>query len=209
MVATAKSMSETTCGDFKLCAWKHAQFLSQHGSLFTARDLCIAIDDSGDPCSKRATFFFQANDPIDDSGSHPSQPFCDRHARHLIEALDRLIIQNSTGIVAAAEAQAAEQKRRTLTISKPEKEKGFVYFILVDDRIKIGYSTDVEKRVATLQTASGSRFETVTYRKGGRAMEARYHRRWADQRLSGEWFTATPELLAEMAHHPPLMGQQS
>lgn len=85
-------------------------------------------------------------------------------------------------------------------ISGPRKhESSLVYFIGDGSGpIKIGIARDPESRLAGLQTAHHSRLSILATRKGGRATEARYHVRFAEHRLTGEWFKPAPAILAEI-----------
>jgi hypothetical protein len=74
-----------------------------------------------------------------------------------------------------------------------------VYFAEADGRIKIGWSRKVATRVAQLQTGSPVPIKLLGVTPGGRSLERELHHRFAADRLTGEWFTATPELLACIA----------
>lgn len=69
-----------------------------------------------------------------------------------------------------------------------------VYYIRYADRIKIGTSRHPRRRLATLWHD-----ELLAFERGGRALEQRRHREFADLREGGEWFRATPELRAHIA----------
>lgn len=69
--------------------------------------------------------------------------------------------------------------------------EGYVYFIRNNEGyIKIGIATDVQKRLAQLQTANAHKLELVgaiphiRYKD----IEVRLHEQFADKRLLGEWF---------------------
>jgi len=72
-----------------------------------------------------------------------------------------------------------------------------VYFITAggDAPIKIGCSTNVFGRLATLQTASPAPLGVVCTLPGDRTTEATLHRRFKDYRLKGEWFSPAPPIL--------------
>lgn len=73
-----------------------------------------------------------------------------------------------------------------------------VYFIRRPDtqQIKIGISTDLPKRLYTLQAANGSPLELLGSILGGGEEEFMVHQAFADCRLLGEWFRETPRLMA-------------
>jgi transposase-like protein len=79
---------------------------------------------------------------------------------------------------------------------------GLVYFMRRADGvgpIKIGCSAWPERRLSALQIWSPHPLEIVASCQGAFADERRLHRQFADCRLHGEWFEATPELLATIA----------
>jgi hypothetical protein len=82
---------------------------------------------------------------------------------------------------------------------------GMIYFIHDDtaSAIKIGYSTNVPERLATLQTASATKLVLLGTMPGSIHDEQRLHRKF--HRLHGEWFRITPELLHFIQEHttPP------
>lgn len=75
------------------------------------------------------------------------------------------------------------------------KQSG-VYFIQQgnDGPIKIGYAADVEKRLATLQVGNPTPLNLLGVHKGTMKTEKELHKRFAEHRLSGEWFVPTPEI---------------
>lgn len=72
-----------------------------------------------------------------------------------------------------------------------------VYFLQVgvDGPIKIGFTADVESRVATLQTASPFPLRLLGRVPGDEERERAIHLEFAHLRLRGEWFSPAPELL--------------
>lgn len=79
----------------------------------------------------------------------------------------------------------------------PEDEKRFVYFIQrgEDGPIKIGVSVDVAGRLRTLRAASQEPLVLLGTLPGGAGLEQALHDRFRDQRVRGEWFRPSPELL--------------
>jgi hypothetical protein len=80
---------------------------------------------------------------------------------------------------------------------------GLVYFVQCDERgpIKIGYTRGhkLKQRLSGLQV--GSPFPLILRRTfpGTRELERKLHDLFRTERLTGEWFWATPEL-ASVAH---------
>ena len=98
---------------------------------------------------------------------------------------------------------AAFEKRRGLTGLAPSAH-GFVYFLGGEDTpIKIGFSVSPSKRRAELQTGHWGRLEILAVTPGSAKQEAAYHARFAEQRISGEWFSRHPDILAEIARLSP------
>jgi hypothetical protein len=89
----------------------------------------------------------------------------------------------------------AERKRKQ---AERRRKLGVVYFARRGMLVKIGTSTDPAVRIRGLQTQGGYTFDDVVLTDGGRAQERRYHRRYQEHRTKGEWFTAVPEIRAEM-----------
>lgn len=78
----------------------------------------------------------------------------------------------------------------------------FIYFILNEDSqaIKIGLAKDLTKRLKALQTSSPAVLKLmkalqVNGAKEARDLEQSLHRKFADIRLTGEWFRAEAALL--------------
>lgn len=89
-----------------------------------------------------------------------------------------------------------DQGRHEVNAPKDGDER--VYFILnrISGRIKIGKSFDVDKRLASLQTASPDPLELLGSVPSWLHTEAELHARFAALREHGEWFRDDPELLA-------------
>lgn len=73
-----------------------------------------------------------------------------------------------------------------------------VYFVEAEgvDRIKIGSTADLKKRLADLRNISPITLHLLAVVEGGVAVERTLHDRFASSRLHGEWFAASPELRA-------------
>ena len=70
----------------------------------------------------------------------------------------------------------------------------YVYFIQIDEDgpIKIGRTSDVEKRMTSLQTAHHRRLRVVHLETPGKGqslkLEKQFHADFSDHRIRGEWF---------------------
>lgn len=86
-----------------------------------------------------------------------------------------------------------------------------VYFIEspAAKAIKIGITTNLPQRIAALQSASGVALVVLATVPGARTDEARLHRRFSAQRMSGEWFTNDGDLRAFVDRIAPLTAEQA
>jgi len=78
---------------------------------------------------------------------------------------------------------------------------GRIYFVQSTDSrlIKIGYSTNVQSRIASLQTGNGSKLKFLWETPGSMKDERALHQRFSSYREEGEWFRPTRELLVHIA----------
>lgn len=79
--------------------------------------------------------------------------------------------------------------------------------------IKIGWSTDVARRVKALQDLSPLALTLLGWIPGGPAGELDMHRRFADSRAWGEWFAPTRDLTdfcrTDLRHdEPPVLDRR-
>lgn len=75
-------------------------------------------------------------------------------------------------------------------------KRGLVYFIEDGiDAIKIGYSTDIHRRLTDLKTGSDRHLSLVDYAIGDRSIERELHRLLASERIRGEWFKQTDKTM--------------
>ena len=77
-----------------------------------------------------------------------------------------------------------------------------VYFIRCIDSglIKIGYTTDINGRKASLNHASPAGVSLIASAPGGSNAEASLHRKFEHLKVRGEWFRPRPELLDYIAN---------
>jgi hypothetical protein len=82
--------------------------------------------------------------------------------------------------------------------SIPEAKQAFIYFIRagLHGPIKIGVSTDVHERLATLQTGNHETlYLACVLPCGGPSHERALHKTFAEHHIQGEWFRPAPEIL--------------
>jgi hypothetical protein len=81
---------------------------------------------------------------------------------------------------------------------------GFVYYLHVGERIKIGYSVDVKRRMRDYPPGS----ELLAVEPGDRELETKRHRQFAGSRTDGrEWFRPTPDILELVAEIVDVHGE--
>lgn len=74
-----------------------------------------------------------------------------------------------------------------------------IYVISDGVACKIGYTSgDPAERLKNLQTGNPNSLSLITSFPGDRCEEMRLHRKFADKRLSGEWFALSPVDLAQL-----------
>src|SRR5262245_66472129 len=76
-----------------------------------------------------------------------------------------------------------------------------IYFIknCNTGHIKIGVGSEPLKRLTPLQTGSSRRLDVLAVAPGGQDVERSLHQKFASQRLHGEWFKPSKELLQEIS----------
>lgn len=67
-------------------------------------------------------------------------------------------------------------------------QEGYVYFLVQEDRVKIGFTTSPGRRFKDLQTGSAEQPDAIVTVRGTRQDEKRLHDRLAPFRMEGEWF---------------------
>jgi len=77
----------------------------------------------------------------------------------------------------------------------PSVRKTYVYFLLSNNLIKIGFTIDVQKRISCIRTMSPSPVKLLGFMEGGRDKESALHKKFASTRMHGEWFKKTDSLL--------------
>lgn len=154
-------------------------------------DSCRVWDGAGHTlCGETYSYADTATSPWSRRGYDqlPDIPYFDQVYRYLVDqhAANR---GNPLGKFLANVVEAMDRAVCERTGSR-------VYFAQAGDRIKIGWSRNVATRIATLQTANADPLHLLATVPGARSLERQLHERFAAARLSGEWFEATPDLLA-------------
>jgi hypothetical protein len=139
----------------------------------------------------RAVLADECCDPECDEQADPDYPvsLCSRHVFLVVKrylAQLATIQQNDPVLYEAIRAGRTdpEPKRR-------RKPRHVVYFVRFGDRVKIGTSGNLAERLLVIPHD-----EVIGTIPGDVKVERQWHLVWADHRIVGEWFQATPELLA-------------
>lgn len=96
----------------------------------------------------------------------------------------------------AANAERIAERARAYYAANTEQCASWVYFIRVGDTCKIGVTTDVKKRLASLQTANPTTISLLVTIPGDKKIEHALHQRFAADRIHHEWFTFSPALVS-------------
>lgn len=80
---------------------------------------------------------------------------------------------------------------------EPTTKNEHVYFLLSkkSKTLKIGYSSHLSNRIKSLQSSSPDSLTLPKAIPGSKQLEAELHKKFAANRLHGEWFSATPEVI--------------
>lgn len=79
---------------------------------------------------------------------------------------------------------------------RPPINTGFVYFAECADLIKIGYSSNVDRRMRALSSANPYPISVLLVLRGTLSFEADLHAKFHALRKRGEWFAKGDDLLA-------------
>lgn len=120
--------------------------------------------------------------------------------------IDR-VIENGGGLPHLVGAER-EALREAVRFRLEVRAGRLVYFAqrVSGGPIKIGVAKDPDKRLQTLQCACPERLALLAITLGGYVEEAKLHRHFAVDRLEGEWFTPSDELLAHINKFPSIGG---
>lgn len=81
----------------------------------------------------------------------------------------------------------------------------FVYLLLSGNRYKIGFTTNLEQRIQTFNTASPIPHQIIAVVPGDAALEAELHDKLSSKRVFGEWFVKCPDVFQEFQKLPKVM----
>jgi T5orf172 domain. len=79
------------------------------------------------------------------------------------------------------------------------EHEGYVYFILCDEYVKIGFTANVRRRVKDLAAIIPHDIHLIGVVFGPPQLESALHSLLTDYHHKGEWFRAVPDLLAAIS----------
>lgn len=120
-------------------------------------------------------------------------PLCGKHIREVYEFAQDLVTERWDGAVREYVADLQDRFKPPQSVTKRPRP-GYVYFVRLGDRIKIGYSENVARRLTVIPHE-----EVLGVVPGTREDEQGWHQLLADYRTVGEWFRAEPDVLAAVA----------
>lgn len=93
--------------------------------------------------------------------------------------------------------QGYETRREFLSAYDIKESVSYVYFIQCGDNgpIKIGHTKDIDRRLSILQGANPQRLNLLGCFLGDSIQESELHKQFKGDRISGEWFNSSNELL--------------
>lgn len=182
-------MPKDTCSHSKNCVWRAATRLYEQGSQIRAHHLCVAMTDAGEPCGVKAVAALGRSE--DEYGMFYGVPLCTIHSKGVIAGVRR-------NLSISEKRQATTRRKNPSPKERWIEKHDAVYFARRGNDVKIGHSVQPDKRLRGLEAQGGFRFDEIVVTLGGRALEQRYHRRFAEERHTGEWFTMCDEIRKEM-----------
>jgi len=100
--------------------------------------------------------------------------------------------QTTEQAVRLAHWRAEDEKYEAEKAALRQERDGFVYYIRIGERIKVGYSVDVKRRMRAYPPGS----KLLAVEPGDRELEKARHRQFAGSRTDGrEWFRPTQDLM--------------
>jgi predicted nucleic acid-binding Zn ribbon protein len=139
--------------------------------------------------------WFVADDPVQASCSNACEHNREREIREYIDAMFEEAIPEALAVLGLESIDE-------YPAWKAQQKQGSVYFIQAGNgAIKIGFSKDIEARLADLQVASPVQLRLLGTMNGTKETEKNIQDTFADLRLRGEWFEPARDLLDFLAGH--------
>jgi hypothetical protein len=127
-----------------------------------------------------------------------------QHERDTNRMVEFFKQQSTEQAVRAAHWRALDEQYEAEKAALRQDRDGFVYYLQVGERLKIGYSVDVKRRMRAYPPGC----ELLAVEPGDRDLETRRHRQFAGSRTDGrEWFRPTPDILELVAEIVKTYGE--
>lgn len=95
----------------------------------------------------------------------------------------------------AGKTSARDQKRHVIPPYMNKSGRvGYVYFLRMGRSVKIGFSSDVGKRLKSIQTSCPEPAEMLKVIPGSENTERYFHQHFEKYRMTGEWFALEGDL---------------
>ena len=78
-------------------------------------------------------------------------------------------------------------------------DANFVYFVRAGGALKIGFTGDLKRRLGRMQPETPEPLILIGVVRGGEPLERELHRRLSSDKISGEWFKLSDEVIATVA----------
>jgi hypothetical protein len=114
------------------------------------------------------------------------------------EQLSLLAGQLKDGVPAEFIRRQLEVMGRQTASTSTVGTLGWVYFMTSGDAVKIGFSTDVDKRLNAVRSHTKKDVAVIGKVHGTRGLEQKFHKQFAHLAIGGEWFRPDPEMLHEI-----------
>lgn len=82
-----------------------------------------------------------------------------------------------------------------------DETDGYVYFLRGANEVKIGWSRNLSQRLEKLRNGNAFPVFICKVLPGTRATERRFHKRFAEYRIRGEWFDLRGSLAKYLERH--------
>jgi hypothetical protein len=98
--------------------------------------------------------------------------------------------------------RAYREQAALLTLIREHISSSLVYLVLVNDRYKIGFSKQFDRRIKTFNTAHEQPCRIVAVAPGGRQEERTLQEQFKELRIAREWFVKSPQITKQFAELP-------
>jgi hypothetical protein len=107
---------------------------------------------------------------------------------------------NSSGAL-VREIDLLVRKQLGMGPARPKPRMGYVYLLVINDRVKIGFTTEPKKRIAAYSSAHGYVMKFAACQACPKSYERKLHRKFKEHHIRWEWF-AVQGKLAELLADP-------